>query len=59
MPKVESCGFKSVDAVEGDVNLRVANALIERNWWVKISVNTYNLTDETDLSVVCLHAIGG
>jgi hypothetical protein len=59
MPKVESCGFTVVDAVEGDVNFRVASALIEKNWWVKISVNTYNLTDETDPSVMCLHAIGG
>jgi hypothetical protein len=33
--------------------------LIERNWWVKISINTYNLTDETDPSVLCFRAIGG
>jgi hypothetical protein len=59
LPKVESCGFQVVDAVEGDVNMRVASALIEKNWWVKISVNTYNLTDETDQSILCLHAIGG
>jgi hypothetical protein len=58
IPKVQSCGFVLADAVEGDVNLRVANALIERNWWVKISVNTYNVTEETDPSIMCLHAIG-
>jgi hypothetical protein len=60
LPKVEDCGFEVVDAVEGDVNFRIASALIERDWWVKISVNTYNLTAaETDPSILCLHAIGG
>ncbi|KAF2433291.1 hypothetical protein EJ08DRAFT_676832 [Tothia fuscella] len=59
LPKVQSCGFKVVDAVGGDVNLRVANAGIERNWWVMIRVNKYNLTEGTDEGVECLHAIGG
>ena len=58
LPKVQACGFKLVDAVEGDVNLRVANALIEKNLWVKISVNTYNISGETDPSIACLHDIG-
>jgi hypothetical protein len=52
---VKACGFESVDAVDGEVNMRVANPLIEKNWWVKISVNKFNLTDVTDPSIFCLH----
>jgi hypothetical protein len=52
---VKACGFESVDAVDGEVNMRVANPLIEKKWWVKISVNKFNLTDVTDPSIFCLH----
>jgi hypothetical protein len=52
---VKACGFELVDAVDGDVNMRVANPLIEKKWWVKISVNKFNLTDVTDPSIFCLH----
>jgi hypothetical protein len=54
---IERCGFLMTDAVEGDVNLRVPNALIERDLWVRISVNKFNVTDVTDPSIQCLHDI--
>lgn len=57
LPKIQACGFQLVDAVEGDVNLRIANALIEKDLWVKVSVNTYNISGATDPSIVCLHDI--
>ena len=52
---VTACGFELVNAVDGDVNMRVANPLIEKEWWVKISVNKFNLTDVTDPSIFCLY----
>ncbi|KFY38623.1 hypothetical protein V494_04287 [Pseudogymnoascus sp. VKM F-4513 (FW-928)] len=59
VPRVTDCGFELADAVEGNTNLRIANALIEKEWWVKISVNEYNSTStrETDQSIQCLHDI--
>ncbi|OBT81069.1 hypothetical protein VE02_10200 [Pseudogymnoascus sp. 03VT05] len=59
LPSVVGCGFDLVDAVEGDASLKVANPAIEREWWVRIRVNAYNLTSsmETDWSVQCLHDI--
>ncbi|KAI1498709.1 hypothetical protein F5X99DRAFT_392378 [Biscogniauxia marginata] len=60
-PRVTRCGFEVVHSPDVSTNLRVANPGIEKNWWVKISVNGYNVTDplETDPSVICLHDIGG
>ncbi|KAH9906856.1 hypothetical protein F4778DRAFT_800817 [Xylariomycetidae sp. FL2044] len=63
--RVRQCGFE--DLVDADASLaqqahlRVANPGIERHWWVKISVNAYNVTDprDTDPMVRCLHDIGG
>jgi hypothetical protein len=55
LPYVQACGFELVDAVDGDVDVRVANPLIEKNWLVKISVNMFNLTNVTDPSIFCLH----
>jgi hypothetical protein len=52
---VKACGFELVGVVDGDVNMRVANPLIEKKWWVKISVNEFNLTNVTDPSIFCLH----
>lgn len=52
---VKACGFELMDVVDGGVNMRVANPLIEKKWWVKISVNKFNLTDVTDPSIFCLH----
>jgi hypothetical protein len=61
MPKVKACGFQPADAVGGVVDTRIANWGIERNWWVKISVNGYNITKstDTDVMILCLHDIGG
>ncbi|KAH8912425.1 hypothetical protein BR93DRAFT_77056 [Coniochaeta sp. PMI_546] len=60
-PKVQGCGFQLVDSVPEAATARVANANIERNYWVEISVNGYNVTssDYTDEMVLCLHHIGG
>ncbi|KAH7319426.1 hypothetical protein BKA65DRAFT_102110 [Rhexocercosporidium sp. MPI-PUGE-AT-0058] len=58
LPRVQGCGFRLVDTVESEVNLRIGHPLIERNWRVKISVNQYNLTDVTDPAVLCLWDIG-
>ncbi|KAF2667702.1 hypothetical protein BT63DRAFT_426553 [Microthyrium microscopicum] len=53
---VKACGFQLTDEAPTDVNVRVANPLIEKNKWVKISVNTFNITaDKTDSGVQCLH----
>ncbi|OIW32018.1 hypothetical protein CONLIGDRAFT_629712 [Coniochaeta ligniaria NRRL 30616] len=59
--RVKTCGFRLVDKVEVPVTVRVANANIEKNYWVTIAVNGYNVTrgDETDEGVLCLHQIGG
>ncbi len=55
-------GFSLVDGPTGgeDAGVRVAHAGIERTWWVRVSVNDYNVTDphETDNQVWCLHSIG-
>ncbi|KAK0707891.1 hypothetical protein B0H67DRAFT_556492 [Lasiosphaeris hirsuta] len=62
LPKVRACGFKTVDALGGSVvTTRVANANIERNLWVRVSVNGLNVTKstETDASVRCLHDMAG
>lgn len=58
--KVIDCGFELIDTIQEDVGLRVANAGIEKNYWVRISVNGYNITsrDATDDEVWCLHKIG-
>jgi hypothetical protein len=55
--KVASCGFSLVSGVPNDPTVRIANALIERNLWVKVSVNALNITNSTDPSIVCLHNI--
>jgi hypothetical protein len=53
---VKDCGFELADEVDGDVNMRIANSMIEKNWWVKISVNRFNMTNNmTDPSITCLH----
>lgn len=61
--KVETCGFRLVDAVQEGMGAttRIANANIERNYWVKILVNGFNVThsNHTDEMVLCLHDIGG
>ncbi|KAK4442201.1 hypothetical protein QBC34DRAFT_364145 [Podospora aff. communis PSN243] len=61
VPKVKACGFQMRDAPDGkQLATRVGNAGIERNHWVRISVNGLNVTraDETDKAVMCLHGIG-
>lgn len=60
LPKVRDCGFRLVDeALPWEISMRVANANIEKNFWVTISVHGFNVTEGTDPSVMCLHAIGG
>ncbi|KAK4237411.1 hypothetical protein C8A03DRAFT_34614 [Achaetomium macrosporum] len=66
VPRARECGFTMVDALSGSssggaVTERVGNARLERDWWVRVSVNGLNVTrrDETDEMVLCLHGIGG
>lgn len=60
LPKVRDCGFRLVDeALPWEISMRVANANIEKNFWVTISVHGFNVTEGTDPLVMCLHAIGG
>jgi hypothetical protein len=54
---VEQCGFSLVNAISHDVEMRIPNPKIERDMWVKISVNKFNVTEETDLGVLCLYDI--
>lgn len=60
LPRVVGCGFELVGGVKGEAGVRIANPLIEREWWVTIRVNGYNLTSstETDASIRCLNDIG-
>ncbi|KAK0617501.1 hypothetical protein B0T14DRAFT_271018 [Immersiella caudata] len=61
MPKVRACGFQMRDAPDGkQLATRIGNAGIEKNYWVRISVNGLNVTkaDQTDKMVMCLHGIG-
>ena len=60
LPAVQACGFELQDQVEGDVSVRVANSGIEKNWWVKINVNGFNVTriNVTDEQIWCLWEIG-
>jgi hypothetical protein len=67
VPRVRACGFTMVDALAGSgssvvtVAERVGNPRLERDWWVRVSVNGLNVTrrDQTDDMVLCLHGIGG
>ncbi|KAK3395054.1 hypothetical protein B0H63DRAFT_462592 [Podospora didyma] len=64
-PRVRACGFTTVDSLSSAdmarLTVRIANANMERNLWVRISVNALNATraDRTDEMVMCLHDIGG
>lgn len=61
VPKIKACGFQTRDAPDGkQLGTRVGNAGIEKNYWVRISVNGLNVTrgDQTDKMVMCLHGIG-
>jgi hypothetical protein len=61
MPKVRACGFEMRDAPDGkQLATRVGNAGIEKNYWVRISVNGLNVMKptQTDTMVMCLHGIG-
>jgi hypothetical protein len=51
---------EGMESVLEDVRLRVANPGIERNWWVRVSGNGYNVTrpEETDERVRCLGGLG-
>ena len=56
--RVTACGFQLVDNVPEEVSLlRVGNPL-ERNWWVKVSVSQYNISDVAGPSVWCLYDFG-
>ncbi|KAK0643965.1 hypothetical protein B0T16DRAFT_447771 [Cercophora newfieldiana] len=60
-PKVRACGFQLKDEPDGkQLVARIGNAGIEKNHWVKISVNGFNVTDpnKTDEMIMCLHRIG-
>lgn len=57
-PKVGLCEFEFIHGSVGEAPWRVANAMIEKNWLVTISLNTFNVSGETDGQVRCLHAIG-
>ena len=57
MGRVQNCGFEPISTLPGNTSIRIANALIERNLWVKVSVNQLNLTQVTDPSIVCLHEL--
>ncbi|TID27648.1 hypothetical protein E2P81_ATG00406 [Venturia nashicola] len=57
-PKVGYCDFEFIHSAMGEAPWRVANAMIEKNWLVTISVNTYNVSREMAEEVKCLHAIG-
>ncbi|KAK3307934.1 uncharacterized protein B0T15DRAFT_523071 [Chaetomium strumarium] len=67
VPRVRACGFTMVDALAGSGSIvvtvaeRVGNPRLERDWWVRVSVNGLNVTrgDQTDDMVLCLHGIGG
>lgn len=45
--------------LRGITDLRIANALTEKEWWVTVRVNGYTpiSSRETDLSIQCLHDI--
>ncbi|KAI0593851.1 hypothetical protein F4775DRAFT_576374 [Biscogniauxia sp. FL1348] len=60
-PRIMGCGFEPVPAPGEATRLRLANPGIERNWWVRLSVNGYNVTTpaETTPEILCLHDIGG
>lgn len=53
--RVSACGFELVDSVPGVIGARIANPRIERDLWVKVSVNRFNLTDHTEPSIMCLY----
>ncbi|KAK3935104.1 hypothetical protein QBC46DRAFT_324007 [Diplogelasinospora grovesii] len=63
LPKIQACGFALRDSVDdiGTIASRIGNAAIERDYWVRISVNGFNVTKatDTDEAVMCLHDIGG
>ncbi|KAI1484639.1 hypothetical protein F5X96DRAFT_663483 [Biscogniauxia mediterranea] len=59
--EIMGCGFEPVDSPGEPTQLRLANPGIEKNWWVRLSVNGYNVTtpEETNPEIMCLHDIGG
>jgi hypothetical protein len=56
---VTGCGFKMVDIVPGIVDKRIANPRIERDLWVKVSVNRFNGSGSgvVDAQVLCLSEV--
>jgi hypothetical protein len=52
--RVKGCGFEMVDVVPGIASRRIANPSIERDMWVKVSVNRFNGTEGVEKNVKCL-----
>ncbi|KAI5922585.1 hypothetical protein F4810DRAFT_720965 [Camillea tinctor] len=59
-PRIKNCGFRPVFGPREATDLRLANPGLEKNWWVQLNVNRYNVTNptETDPEIICLHDIG-
>jgi hypothetical protein len=60
LPHIEQCGFHTPVSRRSAANMRLANPGFERNWWVRIDVNGYNVTnpEQTDWEIECLHSVG-
>ncbi|KAI8624261.1 hypothetical protein F5Y19DRAFT_321090 [Xylariaceae sp. FL1651] len=58
MLKIRKCGFHYAVGDISPAGLRLANPGSEQNWWAKVDVNQYNMTNlGTDPVIMCLRAI--
>ncbi|KAI3322153.1 hypothetical protein HD806DRAFT_139279 [Xylariaceae sp. AK1471] len=60
LPQIKQCNFRAPHGRYPVASLRLANPGFEKNWWVRIDVNGYNVTnpEETDWEIACLHSVG-
>ncbi|KAI1431572.1 hypothetical protein GGR50DRAFT_678727 [Xylaria sp. CBS 124048] len=60
VPAMAACDFHLTRKFFPNPKLRLPNPGFEKNWFVKVSVNGFNVTDpgKVDPEIMCLHSIG-
>ncbi|GAW14366.1 hypothetical protein ANO14919_037680 [Xylariales sp. No.14919] len=60
LPEMMHCGFRLQEDFEPFPRVRLANPGFEMNWFVRVEVSGFNVTNpwELDEEIICLHSIG-